>query len=218
MKLEFWHQRWEAGKIGFHQADINVYLQKYWHQLDLPAQSQVFVPLCGKTLDMLWLLEQGLEVIGIETSETAIEDFFSENGLTPTIQSQGAFQCWQQDQLCLLQGDFFALETDDLQGFNAVYDRASLVALPPAMRQQYAEKMAQLLPPDTPILLISMEYPQTQMDGPPFSVTESEIKQLYAQNFSVECLDRVDILADNPRFQQRGLAQMDEVIYRLTRL
>jgi len=186
MEHHFWLERWKQDQIGFHQAEINQYLSEHWEQLGLAPGAPVFVPLCGKSLDMLWLREQGHPVVGVELSEKAVAAFFAENDIAAATRRDGDFTVYEGDELQLLTGDFFALRRQQLQGVCAVYDRASLIALPPPMRAAYAEHMAVLLPAGAHILLITMEYPAGTLEGPPFSVSEEEVHGLFDTAFSVE--------------------------------
>lgn len=215
MDPDFWHARWRDSEIGFHQDEINLHLQGFWPQLQAPANSPVFVPLCGKSRDMLWLREQGHEVLGVEISPIAVEAFFRENGLAAVQTEQGAFIRWEFEGLAILCGDFFALQSQDLAGVGCVYDRASLIALPPAMRQRYVAQLKQVLPGRVPMLLVTLEYPQEQMDGPPFSVTEEEVQKLYTPDLQVTRLYEQSILDENPRFRARGLTRLVEKAYRI---
>jgi len=216
MDPRHWHERWENNQIGFHQRQINTHLETFWPQSGIAADCRVFVPLCGKSLDMLWLRAQGHEVLGIEISPKAVADFFTENQLTPSIGKNERFEHWSCDGLTLLLGNFFDLQPEDLAGCAATYDRASLVALPPPMRRDYAQHLASIQPADAITLLVSMEYPQDQMAGLPFSVEEAEVRELYAANHRVECLHDEDMLAGNPRFKERGLTHLHEKVYRLS--
>jgi thiopurine S-methyltransferase len=216
MQAEFWLERWEQNQIGFHQDAINDHLQAFWEQLPVPAGSRIFVPLCGKSRDMLWLRSQGFEIMGIEISPIAVRDFFRENQLEPRIAPQGKFERWEADGLAILLGDFFDLNAEDVAGCAGVFDRASLIALPPSMRARYAEHFTAILPPAVQTLLVTMEYPQTEMNGPPFAVEEVEVRKFYAQNYTVERLFAADILAENPGFRQRGVTRLEEKVYRLT--
>src|SRR5512135_332619 len=157
MDKDFWLERWEREEIGFHQNETNPYLSQYWQDLPLAPGSKVFVPLCGKSLDMLWLRKQGHPVLGVELSPLAVEAFFKENGYTPDHDSSHKFESCEADGIRILCGDFFNLEQDDLAQVGAVYDRASLVALPPAMRERYARHLASILPGGTQILLITFD-------------------------------------------------------------
>lgn len=216
MERDFWLERWQRNEIGFHQREINAHLQDCWPRLGLAAGNTVFVPLCGKSRDLLWLRAHGHEVLGIEISPIAVRDFFSENGLVAQRSRQGRFERYEADGLAILCGDFFALTAADLAGVAGVYDRASLIALPPAMRSRYAEQLVATLPARAEILLVTMEYPQAQMDGPPFSVGEEEVCRLYAARYDVAPLYTQNILDENPRFRERGLRALTEQVYRLT--
>lgn len=186
MKHDFWLERWEQNQIGFHQAEINRYLTTHWAELGLPRGTRVFVPLCGKSRDMIWLREQGHPVLGNELSSKAVEAFFSENDLQVTISEEPHFTRYEAEEVEILAGDFFALAQADLEKVRAVYDRAALIALPQTMRQSYAHHMASLLQKGAHILLVTMEYPPGTLEGPPFSVTDEEVHALYEGEFSVE--------------------------------
>lgn len=216
MKKEFWLERWEKAEIGFHQDEINPYLLQYWQEIAPAKGGEVFVPLCGKSLDMVWLRQQGCTVLGVELSAIAVQDFFRENGQTPTHASSGKFDSCEADGIRILCGDFFDLGKEDMAKVSAVYDRASLVALPPEMRERYARHLVEILPPATKILLVTFDYPQVEMDGPPFAVSVSEVEALYSQYAEVHLLAQADVLAQNPRFQQRGLSRLQENIFLLT--
>ena len=214
MKAEFWHNRWENNLTGFHLDDVNPYLKANWSFLKMKADSRVFVPLCGKTLDLIWLANQGHQVVGIELSPLAVEAFFIENGLAFERSQIGDLELWQSEKISLFCGDFFDLTTEILGQVDAVYDRASLIALPPAMRQDYAAKMVELAQL-APKLLVTLEYEQSKMDGPPFSVTEEEIRELYQEKYRIKQLTAQDVLGNNEKFRARGLEYMNECLYLL---
>ncbi len=216
MHESFWLERWRKNEIGFHQEEINLHLQSFWPLLGVAHRAAVFVPLCGKSRDMLWLRSLGHPVVGVEISEIAVRDFFAENGLEAEVASGERFDRWRADGLTLLRGDFFELEPADLAACRGVYDRASLVALPPDMRARYARKLARLLPGSVPMLLVTLEYPQDEMSGPPFSVREAEVERLFGTGHVVEAVYAQDLLAENPRYRERGLNRMEERVYRLT--
>jgi len=217
MEPGFWHERWARAEIGFHQQDINLHLQRFWSRLNLPPERRVFVPLCGKSRDMLWLAGEGHPVTGVEISPVAVEAFFAENGLRPQRRREGAFEIWEQDELRILSGDFFDLEPRHLAEVAGAYDRASLIALPPAMRERYARKLAAVLPPGIQTLLVTLEYDQTAMAGPPFAVGEAEVRALFEPAHAAEVLDVRDALAEESRWRERGLTWLLEKAYRLTR-
>lgn len=216
MRADFWHERWQRNQIGFHQDSINLHLQQFWPALDAVPSARVFVPLCGKSGDMLWLRAQGHEVIGVEISPLAVQAFFDENGLAASVRRQGPFEVHAVDGITLYCGDFFALDAADLAGVTAVYDRASLIALPPPMRPDYARHLRQLLAPGTRTLLVAIEYAQHEMDGPPFSVPEAEVRALYQGACAVERVHAADILEQEPKFRDKGLTRLQEKVYALT--
>jgi thiopurine S-methyltransferase len=216
MHAEFWLERWQQNQIGFHCEEINPYLQRYLPYFDLEKSSRIFVPLCGKSNDMLWLLAQGYDVVSVELSPLAIAAFFSENALSATISTQGEFTVNQVDGLSIYCGDFFHLTTNDLAGVSAVYDRAALVALPLEMRTAYIEQMKYLLESGTKILLVVFDYLQQEMQGPPFSVSVAEVEALYSDWCELTLLCTQGILDREPHFRSRGLTQLREHVYVLT--
>ena len=213
MEAAFWHQKWKENRIGFHQADFNRWLQSWWS-----AQQQgepVLVPLCGKSRDLLWLSGQGHPVDGFELSELAITQFFDENNLSAETSEVGPYRCHQHDDLRIYQGDFFAVPELGCR-YRLAYDRAALIALPTAMRRQYATLMSRLIEAGGQVLLVTLEYQPGQQVQPPFSVGEMEVRTLFERDFSVEVLGRAAEL-DHPRVLSGQLSYFDEVAYRLIR-
>ena len=176
---DFWHKRWEEDAIGWHLPDVHPSLKKYWGEVCLSADSAVFVPLCGKSLDLIWLADQGHDVIGVELSEKALRSFFEENDLPFATEAGKHFTVFKGNRLTFLQGDYFDLTKDDLAGVKTVYDRAALIALPPGMQDAYVAHQKEMLVPDTAILLFTVAYDQSLMDGPPFSTPDDRVRQLY---------------------------------------
>ena len=215
MKKEYWLERWEREDIGFHQSTINPYLLEYWQRLHLARNSEVFVPLCGKSRDMLWLHEQGHGVLGVELSYHAAQAFFTENGYTPQCTASNTFTHLTADDMHILCGDLFDLGKHDLANVSAVYDRAALIALPPEMRERYVHHLLHILPPDVQILLITLDYPDSEMSGPPFPVSREEVITLYQLRADIRLLAQQDVLAQNPRFQERGLSRLQEHVFLL---
>ncbi len=152
MEHDFWHRRWNDDNIAFHEGRVNERLRVHFDRLALPGASRVFVPLCGKSLDMWWLREQGHPVVGVELSPVAVRDFFREHGVEPQESSHQSFSTLEGGGVCALCGDFFRLEASDLREVAGVYDRAALVALPPPMRDRYVSHMHQLLPDRPPTM------------------------------------------------------------------
>lgn len=216
MKKDYWLERWKREETGFHQDEINPYLRQYWQELRPAPGSEVFVPLCGKSRDMIWLRKQGHTVLGVEWSAMAVQAFFKENGYNAHHVTGEKFDCYEADGIRVLCGDFFDLNKDDLAKAGAVYDRASLVALPPEMRERYVRHLLGILPPAIQILLVTFDYPQPEMEGPPFAVSPGEVEALYHEQAEIRLLAQPDILAQEPRFQQRGLSRLRENIFLLT--
>lgn len=215
MEPEFWHQRWQENRIGFHQGEVNPYLRQYWQQLGISAPARILVPLCGKSLDLHWLVQQGYQVEGVEISELAVRAFFAEAGLTPKRSSHGAWQVWETDNLRLWCGDYFAMTAAQLGPIAAVYDRAALIALPPQMRRDYVQH-TQTLVGQVPHLLITLDYPQQLMPGPPFSVDAAEVTALFGAQFTgTQPLHCADVLRGNESLQVRGLDRLNECVYLL---
>ncbi|WP_282396942.1 thiopurine S-methyltransferase [Pseudomonas sp. PS01298] len=216
MEPKFWQERWARNQIGFHLPEVNPYLQRHWPQLALAQGAQVLVPLCGKSLDLMWLASHGLRVLGVELSEQAVKAFFSEQNLVPRITRRGVFSVYQADLIEVWCGDFFALDAEAVADCTALYDRAALIALPPLMRAQYAEHLHQLLCPGCQGLLITLDYDQTQKAGPPFAVTDDEVKVLFGSQWTLRVLEEQDILGESWKFVQDGVTQLDERVYQMT--
>jgi thiopurine S-methyltransferase len=218
LQPDFWHQRWRNGQIGFHQPVVTEHLKRHWPSLGLASHSPVLVPLCGKSLDLLWLRERGHYVLGAEISTIALESLLMEHGVAARRRRGEKFDVYQAERLELFCGDFFSLTAPQLGPVAGLYDRAALISWAAELRDAYVAHVTALTAPGTQTLLVSMEYPQQQMTGPPFSVSASEVKRLYAKNHSIQELSRIDILADEPRLRSRGLTRLHEVCYRLIRL
>ncbi|WP_269790445.1 thiopurine S-methyltransferase [Stenotrophomonas sp. Iso1] len=217
MHPEFWLQRWQDGQIGFHQADVMPLLQKHWPSLELPAGSRVLVPLCGKTLDMHWLAAQGHRVLGVELSSLAVEQFFSEAGLTPQRHRSAFGEHYIAGPIEIICGDAFALDAELLADVVGVYDRAALIALPPQLRQHYRDTVYARLPQGCQGVLITLEYPQDEKQGPPFSVEQPEVEALFAAPWQVGLLERRDILDQQPDFRAQGVSALWTSVYQLRR-
>ncbi len=214
MDHEFWQQRWREGRTGFHRNEVMPLLEKHWAALALLRGSRVLVPLCGKSLDLLWLASQGHRVLGVELSDLAVMQFFSANGLTPQVHESRYGVHYRADAIELICGDAFALDATVLADCAGVYDRAAMIALPEDLRQRYFQTVYQQLPQGCRGLLITLEYPQEEMAGPPFPVYEEELQERGSPDWEIDCLERRDILADEPGFL---VSSLHTAVYRLTR-
>ncbi len=216
MNPDFWHQRWQDNQIGFHQAAPTPLLLKHWPSLGVPADAKVFVPLAGKSLDMPWFAAQGHRVLGVELSELAVAQFFAENGLRPEIRDTHYGRHYEAGGIELILGDAFGLDADLLRDCDAVFDRAALIALPPELRRRYANELYAKLPAGCRGLLITLEYPQAERDGPPFSVPGNEVRALYGRDWDIDLLERRPIPPEHPGFVS-GVSRLDTAAYALRR-
>ena len=195
MEHHFWHSKWKNNEIGFHEPSGNPFLVKYADAIlnTSPAlPPRIFVPLCGKTRDIEWLLSQQCQVMGAELSEIAIQQLFEELGVIPTIREFAHGKVYQKDTLTVFVGDIFTLTKNDIGPISAVYERAALVALPEALRAQYTQHIVALTQ-CAPQLIVSFEYDQNAMPGPPFSVSEDTVTSLYREHYKVECIERSNL-------------------------
>lgn len=192
MDANFWHQRWEKNEIAFHQSKANPLLVEYFHELSLAKGSRIFVPLCGKTLDISWLLSNGYRVAGAELSKVAIEQLFMELGVQPKISGVGEVDQWSANNIDIFVGDIFALSRKILGPVDAIYDRAALVAFPEEMRNRYTAHLTEMTD-KAPQLLICYDYDQRLMEGPPFSVSNEEVKGYYTVNYDVTLIASTDV-------------------------
>lgn len=192
MEANFWHQKWERCEIAFHQSQANPLLVAHFDQLNLADGSRVFLPLCGKTLDIAWLLAGGYRVVGAELSQIAIDELFQSLGLRPQIAKVGALVHYSAKDIDIYMGDIFDLSAQQLGPVNATYDRAALVALPANIRKQYAPHMISVTNA-APQLMIAYEYDQSLIDGPPFSVSQEELKQRYGTAYCMTALETKNV-------------------------
>jgi thiopurine S-methyltransferase len=192
MDESFWHQKWERNEIAFHGREANPLLTTYFNNLSLPKGSRVFLPLCGKTLDIRWLLSEGYRVAGAELSSMAIEQLFAELGMTPEISVLGPLSRYSAAGIDIFVGDIFNLARDILGKVDAIYDRAALVALPAPMRERYTAHLVEMAD-RAPQLLVTYTYDQSLADGPPFSVSDAEVVRHYRQSYAPTLLANADV-------------------------
>lgn len=192
MDTQFWHRRWENNEIGFHEDTANPLLIRHVAALALGEGSRVFVPLCGKTLDIHWLLAKGFRVRGVELSKIAVEQLFADLGTTPEISRHGQLERYRAAGIDIFAGDIFCLTSQLLGPVDATYDRAALVALEGAMRDRYAAHVTRITR-RAPQLLICYEYAQSMMAGPPFSLADDEVRRQYGAHYAPALLEKAAI-------------------------
>ena len=211
--MTFWHDRWKNQLTGWHRAEYNDLMVKHWPSLNAPEGSEVLVPLCGKSLDMLWLAEQGYSVVGMDMVEQAVQTFFTENELSPESIQFGKLIKHSSPPFTIFQGDVFNLEAGTVQA-DAWYDRAAMVAIPPSTRESYVQQIRQQTKPGAVGLLITFTYPQHEADGPPFSLTDEEALSLFSEGFEIERLEVIDVSDE----KDRGLTSVTSSVFKITRL
>lgn len=215
MDEKFWNTCWETQEIGFHLPEINPVLLEFWSQLSIDSSAKVLVPLCGKSLDLKWLQQQGNHVVGVELSQLAVDAFFSEQSIQPDIQAKDKFQLYTNKQLELWCGNIFDFPEAQLETIQAVYDRGALVALPPAMRKAYVEKLLKGLPNKARWLLVTFEYDEGLMQGPPFNVSQNEVQQ-YFEGYDVRLVNKKEMIETMPKAQNLGLNSIRQCVYMIT--
>ena len=217
MDADFWHERWEQGQTAFDQQVPHRWLDEHWSELGVAADATVFVPLCGKTVDMVWLAEQGHRVIGVELSPIAVADFFDGLGVEPEVRTERTFTISSSGPYELWCGDLFDLTADDLATVDAVYDRASMVALPPDMRGRFVDHLTSTLPARAPVFLVAFDYDQNEMDGPPHSVPRAEVEDRFLPAFSLTPVADVSVIDKAAPMRERGLTELRETLVILRR-
>jgi thiopurine S-methyltransferase len=213
MNNEFWLKRWNENRIGFHKAGVNPLLERFLPQIS-KTPGRTLVPLCGKSADLVWLLKQGHQVAGVDISEIAAKAFASEQGIAMEATNEPPFTVFRAERIAYYVGDFFNATTDRMGRFDLIYDRAALIALPRDKRPEYAQRLKSLLVPGGNILMISLEYDPNKMEGPPYAVTESELRSIFDGMRMVK-LHEFDCIEEESRFKERGLDWMKEVVYRI---
>ena len=192
MESIFWHKRWEENEIGWHQAETNPLLAECINELSLAKGSRIFLPLCGKTHDIAYLLSKEFRVAGAELNKSAVEQLFVELGVEPSISKIGDIDRYSAENIDIFVGDIFDLSSETLGSVDAIYDRAALVALPDEMREKYRLHLLEITGV-SPQLLITFEYNQNVMPGPPFSISEADLKLYYEEFYKLRLLKKIEV-------------------------
>jgi len=221
MEAEYWLKRWREGRTGWHRSEVMPLLVQHWSALNVPRGSRVLVPLCGKSLDMLWLAQQGMRVLGVDVSPVAIESFLAENQLHARTRGEADGTHYEitnaSGEIEIINGDAFALDPNEVAQCNVFYDRAALIAMPAPMRRRLVDELYVQLPAGSAGLLITLAYPGNEMQGPPFSVDDAEVHDLFDKRWQVDRLEYRDILASQPSFSDQGVSALHTGVYALTR-
>ncbi len=213
MNNEYWLKRWNENRIGFHKAGVNPLLEEFLPQIT-KVPGRTLVPLCGKSADLAWLMARGHHVVGVDVSEIAAKTFASEQRIAMAVTNEPPFAVFRGDRIAYYVGDFFNIKPDRIGRFDLIYDRAALIALPRDKRPEYAQRLKSLLAADGHVLLIALEYDPKKMEGPPFTVTESEVRSLFKE-LTIVKLHEHDCIDEESHFKERGLDWMKEVVYRI---
>ena len=211
--MTLWHERWVTEQIGWHRPVYNDMMVKHWASIGAKPYGTVLVPLCGKSLDMVWLAERGHNVIGLEMVELAVETFFRERNLTPEKATIQQHTTYRSGPYTVYQGDALALEANTLQ-VDAWYDRAAMIALPATARDGYVQQLRDQTSPRAVGLLITYAYPQEEMEGPPFSLPDEEVYRLFSDGFTVERLEKMQLEDE----RGRGLSAISSSVFKIQRI
>ena len=211
--MEFWHNRWQSQKIGWHREIYNDLLLKHWPNIDAIDAGNVLVPLCGKSLDMLWLAEQGYTIVGLEMVQQAVEIFFSENQLEFDMIEIGKHKKFSSHPFTIFQGDLFDLDIGVIQA-DSWYDRAALIAIEPSKRENYVDQIRKQTKLGAVGLLITFAYPQEQMQGPPYALHDDDVISLFSDGFELECLEKIDLEDD----KDRNLTNVSSSVFKIRRI
>ena len=220
MENEYWLKRWREGRTGWHRDEVMPLLVQHWSELGVPRGARVLVPLCGKSLDMLWLAQQGMRVLGVDVSPIAVESFLAENQLHARTRSTAEGTHYEVTNLAggeieIVNGDVFDIDRAALAECAAFYDRAAIIAMPRPMRRRLVDEVYMQLPAASAGLLITLDYPEDEMQGPPFSVDDPEVHRLFDGQWNVERLEHRDILASQPSFSEQGVTALRTSVYAL---
>lgn len=206
MEISYWQSRWHKGNTGWHMDTVYPPLPTLWKLLDIKSASRVLVPMCGKSLDLYWLTEHSRKVIGVDVSSKAVQAVMQKHSESFSQTTSHNFTIYKSNSLELWKGDFMKLPAEEVTPIDLVYDKASIVALPPEKRPNYAHKIIELCNDSTHILLQTFEYIQEEMTGPPFSVDRKELQQLFGNDFTIQLVHEQSKLEELEPFQQRGLS------------
>ena len=221
MDAKYWQKAWSEDRTGFHQKNVNKRLIRYWPELRLAQGVTVFVPLCGKSSDMLWLHQNGYQVLGCELSDKAVRAFYDENQLDYIESKTAEFHRFtgvgKAAGLDVWAGDYFDLKSSDTAACCAFYDRASLIAMKPSMRADYARQLINLTRPDAQGLLLTIAYDESRMNGPPFSVPDADVHLLLGSNCTIEVAEHYSGSDRLGNLAKRGLETLEERVYLLKR-
>lgn len=215
MDPSFWLENWEKGQTGFHLSEVNPVLLRHWEDLGLHSAKSVLVPLCGKSVDLSYLRTLGHQVVGLELSPIAIQEFWTAVEATPTGNEERGLIFWESDGIEIIEGDFFEIRPEDIESPAIVYDRAALIAMPLELQSKYANHLMDLAQ-GAPIFLVTFDYKPTEMAGPPFPISRIRIGELFDDHYEISLIESRDALNDNAGLVARGLKALSESVWLLS--
>ena len=216
MELSYWQSRWQKGNIGWHMDTVYPLLPQICNHLGINSDARVLVPLCGKSLDLLWLADHCDTVTGVDISQKALQHLMQQHHESFVKDTSHGFSIYRSDSLVLWEGDFTKLPPEQIPTQHLIYDKASIIALPAEKREHHAEKVIELSDPNTQIVIQTFEYNQSEMTGPPFSVDTQELKRLFGHRFKLKCLHEQSKLKELQKFMRRGLSSyLTEKVFHL---
>lgn len=211
---QFWTDLWKEGRTNFHKEEVNPDLITYWPHVNSSPGDIVLVPLCGKSLDMIWLTQQGYRVVGIELSQQAVAQFAEENQLHFQEETIDNTKHFYTDAISIWVADIFSLNSFLIPLVDIIYDRAALIALPQKLRSSYVDICLNWLKPQGTLLLKSMQYNQDEMEGPPYSVSADEIAVLYDDCAEIKLLkSKQRMLNSSDALFSRGLKNVNDSVW-----
>lgn len=215
MEHKFWHKKWEKNEIGFHLDSYNPILTKHWidFKSNFSKLGSVLIPLCGKSKDILFFSDMGLKVTGVELSEDAIIAFFKENNLAynvSIVNNSKLYSCLEKD-IQIFNCDILTLSHKDLGKVEMIYDRASIVALPQKIRTDYVKWIHEIKNNETKVFMNVFEFDAP--NGPPFSITLSDIKNYFSDSFTVTLIESIDIEAHKIQIHKNDISWLKSQIY-----
>lgn len=249
-RLERWQKGWDSGRYsvpgqGFHKAEVNPFLVKHMPLLqlspseDICKQDRVLVPLCGKTVDMVYFADQKISALGLEAIPRAIQEFAEivklpkEAAVFPL--HKNAQHNWKLNgngYVGIVEGDALDFKVDEKGPVDAIWDRAALIALRPEDRDAYVFMLHNALKPGGRVLLSVVEHDMVVMPeghlssstpptgtlepyGPPYSITKEYVSSLYSKfNFNLlQELERRDLIAEEPKWQEKGATKFEQICY-----
>ncbi|XP_013388873.1 probable thiopurine S-methyltransferase [Lingula anatina] len=192
-RLDGWIGAWERNSTRWHMPNVNCFLEEFLDVLLAGKKAaKILVPLCGKTIDMKWLADLGHTVIGVDGAEKAATEFFTEQNIAYKVEPcdaiQGTLCCSMDNKIRIYVGDFFKFNQDFEGQFDAIWDRASLVAIDESDRLQYVNILNSVLKPGCHCLIEAMDFIPSEKSGSPHAIPLECVRELFGNDYNVKLL------------------------------